>query len=200
MERIDFIIKRVFNLYFLILISFIMSGFSLSNLNNEEIEIITPNVSKEESIHNDMVLLDYASDDIVIFHSYFGLFVYDIKSKKIIRSLDLENLNLHQIQGDNSCEITVNNDASIIQLSTVPKESMYIYNIEDNILLKSKYKDMKNKSDTKIKPYEIQGDNQFMVLYGVEFDNGDFGYLKTEDSTIESLEYIRGDNHYKIFE
>lgn len=200
MERIDFIIKRVFNLYFLILISFIMAGFSLSNLNNEEIEIITPNVSKEESIHNDMVLLDYASDDIVIFHSYFGLFVYDIKSKKIIRSLDLENLNLHQIQGDNSCEITVNNDASIIQLSTVPKESMYIYNIEDNILLKSKYKDMKNKSDTKIKPYEIQGDNQFMVLYGVEFDNGDFGYLKTEDSKIESLEYIRGDNHYKIFQ
>lgn len=47
----------------------------MSNLNKEKIEVIEPKISKEETIHNDMVLLDYASNDIVIFHSYFGLFV-----------------------------------------------------------------------------------------------------------------------------
>lgn len=76
---------------------------------------------------------------------------------------------------------------------------MYIYNIEDNTLFKTKYKDMKNKSKLTIKPYEIKDDNEFIVLYGIEFDNGEFGYLKTENYTIESLEYIRGANHYKIF-
>ena len=62
-----------------------------------------PEWSLEQTVGVDMVELDYASDDIVIFHDYFGLFVYDLDTLQIIRSLDLEPINCHQTQGDNYC-------------------------------------------------------------------------------------------------
>jgi len=39
-----------------------------------------PEVSLDQSLGVSMPELDYASDDIVIFHSYFGLFVYDLNT------------------------------------------------------------------------------------------------------------------------
>lgn len=37
-----------------------------------------PELSLEQIVGVDMVQLDFASDDIVIFHDYFGLFVYGL--------------------------------------------------------------------------------------------------------------------------
>lgn len=46
------------------------------------------------------ILFDYESDNKIIFHGYFGVFVYDFKAQEITLAIDLEKtLGTHQIQG-----------------------------------------------------------------------------------------------------
>jgi len=37
------------------------------------------------------VISNYVDDEILIFHEYFGLFVYDLKAKKITSAADLKS-------------------------------------------------------------------------------------------------------------
>ncbi|WP_052693632.1 hypothetical protein [Desulfosporosinus sp. I2] len=68
-------------------------GLSPNVSQQEVLEPTAPEWSPEQSIDTvGIPELDYASDDIVIFHGYFGLFVYDLDSQQIIRSLDLKPL------------------------------------------------------------------------------------------------------------
>ena len=187
--------KLIFSLIFFS----ILIGLFIFNPTGEKIEINEPATFLEESILSDMVILDYASNDRVIFHGYFGLFIYDIKSEKIISSLNLESIGMHYTQGDNYCDVTVDSNGQIVQLNTLAKEIMYTFNIDENTLIKTKYKDMKNKSNIKLEPLEIRTDSKVHLTYGIEFDNGEIGYLDCLDSQIGSLEYIRGNKHYKLF-
>ncbi|NLT13463.1 MAG: hypothetical protein GXY05_03875, partial [Clostridiales bacterium] len=50
---------------------------------------ISPKLSPDQAIGIGMPQLDYADDNIVIFHGDFGMFVFDLKTQTIIRSLDL---------------------------------------------------------------------------------------------------------------
>lgn len=59
------------------------------------------------------ILSDYESDDKIIFHGYFGAFVYDLKAEKITLAVDLEKaLGTNQIQGSHYVNVVVNSDGS----------------------------------------------------------------------------------------
>ena len=47
----------------------------------------------------DLPELDYADEDKIIFHAYFGLFVYDLNSNEIVSSLNLKELGCQKVQG-----------------------------------------------------------------------------------------------------
>lgn len=99
--------------------------WSLYELNRVDLKIVDPEYSTSQEITSeptsalwflhqstgaDMAILDYASDDIIIFHGYFGLYVYDLEKRAIIRNLDLQAINCAATQGDNYCDVVVSKD------------------------------------------------------------------------------------------
>ena len=174
---------------------------STNSINQKDIVIQPkePVISLEQTIGADMAQLDYASDDIIVFHGYFGLFIYNVKESKIVRSVDLKAINCSATQGDNYCEVSVSMDGSIIQLHDVSSKEMYIYSVADNSLVKTSYKPMG-------KPFKLiptsQAIKENAYVYSAEsvkFDNGDLGYLVCKDFTLGTLKYIRSDKIYSIF-
>lgn len=149
----------------------------------------------EQSIGVAMPKLNYASKDKLIFHGYFGLFVYDLNTKSIANSLDLEGLGCQFVQGSSYCEVRVSQDGNIIQLHPVDNDKMYIYNVEKNKLTQMDYEPMENSFKVMLND-DLDGSVSCEV---VKFENGNVGYLKSTDFTLNGLYYIIGNNEYKLF-
>lgn len=166
------------------------------------LETASPKLSLEQDVGADMVELDYASEDIVIFHGYFGLFVYDLPSKKIVRSLDLKPIGCSATQGDDYCEVTVSADGNTVQLHPVSSKNMYVYTVSDNTLRQTAYKRMENRfadfvDIVDVVGYQKAGSHSHTA---VKFDTGGYGYLHTTDWTLGTLTYVRGgDMLYRLF-
>ena len=149
----------------------------------------------DQSIGVAMPEFDYASENEIIFHGSFGLFIYDLTEMKITNSLDLESIGCQFIQGSQYCEVSVSQDGNTIQLHPMENDKMYIYDVKKNKLSQTDYTPMKE-------PFKINiNDNpNGSVSYAtVKFANGDVGYLKCEDYTLDDLYYIVGNNKYKLF-
>lgn len=172
-------------------------------LKQTDIKPTAPEWSPEQVVSVDMAELDYASDDIVIFHDYFGLFVYDLNSLKVIRSLDLKPLDCQATQGDNYCDVSVSMDGNTVQLHPMSSENMFVYTVSDNILLETAYRPMDNPFRDQFVPIEEVVNSTKLGNYshhGVIFDTGEYGYLHTEDGTIGELAYVRGDMVFRLFD
>ena len=168
------------------------------------LEPITVKWSPKQSIDAvEMAKLDYASNDIVIFHGYFGLFVYDLNSLQIIRSLDLKPLNCTAIQGDDYCDVAVSTDGNTVQLHRMSSNNMYVYTVSDNTLQEMPYERMSNRFGSNFVSIKDVVDSKQLGLYSfdaVKFDTGEYGYLHTSDWTLGTFTYVRGDMVYKLFE
>jgi len=69
------------------------------------------------------VFPDYADDELLIFHGYFGLFVYDLDAEKITFAADLEKaVGTRAIQGSEGAAVRVSLDGSTIQLFYYPEQ------------------------------------------------------------------------------
>ncbi|GHU49082.1 hypothetical protein FACS1894127_1340 [Clostridia bacterium] len=73
--------------------------------------------------------LDYASDKYIILHDYFGIFVYELQSQRIIRSLDLAAIGRHYTQGSDYCEVAVSADGGKVYLRTMETRKMYVWDL-----------------------------------------------------------------------
>lgn len=165
------------------------------------LEPTSPKLTPGQDIGVDMVELDYASDDSVIFHGYFGLFVYDLKSQKIIRSVDLKPIGCAATQGDNFCEISVSADGNTVHLHPVSSKSMYVYTVIDNTLREMAYESMDARYTSLVDTVEAIGNptNGFSSYSAVRFGTGEYGYIHTSDWKIGTLAYVRGDTVYELF-
>lgn len=167
------------------------------------LEPIAPGWSSEQSIGADMTSLDYASDEIVIFHGYFGMFVYNLDSHQIIRSLDLKPLKCDATQGDDYCEVSVSIDGNTVQLHPMSSENMYIYTVSDNTLLETAYQSMENSFGNQFVPITDVKSSTGIGNYSfnaIRFDTGEYGYLHTSDWTLGTLSYVRDDMMYALFD
>ena len=162
----------------------------------EEMSPIEAEWTLTQSTGADIVELNYASGDRVIFHGYFGLFVYDLNTERITHSLNLKSIGCHFTQGDAYCEVSVSQEGNIVQLHPMNSDEMYVYDIENNTLKQMKYKPMEN--SFKITPNDNFGEG--VGYETVKFSNGDVGYLRYIDTTLNGLYYIVGDKQYKLFE
>ncbi|WP_252229721.1 MULTISPECIES: hypothetical protein [unclassified Clostridium] len=192
-------IKNSLSLLLVLTCLTLLRGCNISNKTTFE-----PSPAKwalEQSVGTDMVTLDYASDDTVIFHDYFGLFIYDLNKLEIIRSIDLQEIDCSMTQGDDYCEITVSNDGCTIQLHNINSDDMYLYSVNTNTLQQAKYKPMNNSFKDKLIPIETLTDNpNANFSYGaVQFGADDYGYITTYDFTIGTLDYVRNDTAYSLF-
>jgi beta-lactamase regulating signal transducer with metallopeptidase domain len=165
------------------------------------LELIGATWSRDQNMGADMVSLDYASDNLVIFHGYFGLFIYDLSSLRIIRSLDLVPLGCHYTQGDNYCEVSVSRDGDTVQLHPLSSEKMYIFRISDMMLSETAYHEMEDRFNSFVSIETVLNTNELgnYSYNAVSFGAGDYGYLSTEDGTLGTLSYTRGDMVYSLY-
>ena len=134
--------KKTVMMVTLAVLSFLLIGCAKteeSSAKKNKIEPTIPKVTTQQDVGADMVMLDFASDDKIIFHGYFGLFVYDLNTEKITQSIDLEPINCNFTQGDNTCVVTVNKDGREVNLHPISSEHMYVYKLDDNTLEKKVY-------------------------------------------------------------
>ncbi|WP_312092298.1 M56 family metallopeptidase [Aminipila sp.] len=179
------------------------AGLLLNPVQKEKLEPMAANWSSEQSLGADMAVLDYASEDKVIFHGYFGLYVYDLEQLNIIRSLDLQAIGCGATQGVDYCEVSVSMDGDIVQLHPMSSQSMYIYRVSANQLIKTSYKPMKNSFLSKMVSVEeaVSEERGNYAYDAVKFAAGEYGVLYTSDWTLSTLTYIRGkDMLYALFD
>lgn len=98
-----------------------------------QVSITKPMVS--EDIENGVagVFLDYASEDRIIFHDYYGLFVYD-RAKGLTGEIDLKAIGMEMVQGSNAWNVQVTADGSRLYMHGMEDEDMYVYDVELNRL------------------------------------------------------------------
>ena len=194
--------KKTVMMVTLAVLSFLLIGCAKteeSSAKKNKIEPTIPKVTTQQDVGADMVMLDFASDDKIIFHGYFGLFVYDLNTEKITQSFDLEPINCNFTQGDNTCVVTVNKDGREVNLHPISSENMYVYKLDDNTLEKKVYIEMSDPFKMSEAPRDIDEKNYSYVSGSVKFSDGDIGYLAGYDMTLGSLRYVRGDKEYVIF-
>ena len=165
------------------------------------VEPTIPQWSLEQSTGADMADIDYASNDFVIFHGSFGLFVYDLNNSNIIRSLDLKSIKCDATQGDAYCNVEVSNDGNTVHLHAGNSKKMYIYSVNDNTLCEANYSPMENSFKNKLVEIGTAIGNRSgrLSCFAVQFNSGEYGYLTSNDLTLGTLDYVRGDKRYSLF-
>lgn len=172
------------------------------------LEPASPKLSPVQTIGIDMPQIDYADDNRVIFHGYFGLFVYDVQAQKIIRSLDLEPIGCHQTQGSDACEVAVSLDGSKVFMRTMETNKMYIWDLtaEPEVSLsKASYESDWPEADQRFTTVDIrtavENANGNYSYRAADFGNGSYGYLHNTDWTLGTLIYTRADGRtYRLFD
>lgn len=106
----------------------------------KQIEAKAADLSEETFFGADGPTLDFAGDigtgkeNIIIFHDYFGLIVYDLMNRKVVRSLALEPIGCHMTQGDDVCQVAVSADGNTVWLHPRSKQYIYRYDVENSLL------------------------------------------------------------------
>lgn len=168
----------------------------------DSLEPVSPKLSRTQITGVDMTEIDYASDDIVIFHDYYGLFVYDIHTQQISRSLDLKPIGCADTQGDNYCEVTISPDGNTVLLHPMSSKNMYVYTVSEHILQETNF-EARNDRFKSFVPIETIIDYSVIGNYShlaVEFNSGEYGYLYASDGTLDTLSYVREGTVYRLFD
>lgn len=169
------------------------------------VTITPPTIQRNMNLGADAPVLDYAGNDIIIFHGYFGLFVYSIDKRSMIGAVDLKSIGCDSTQGDNYCEVNVSSDGTRVYLHPISENDMYVYNVLEKKLSKEVYFlegiDLFDKfADSSTFMDEQMGS---FSERGVEFNvdgNQYYGYLTFPDCTIGDLKYVEGDMFFLLFE
>lgn len=173
---------------------------------SNEIEII----KKEEAQIADNTMLgpylpdlDYANEDIIIFHSYFGIFIYDLEEKNIVSSIDLDSLGIV----DNAMQVQVNEEGTNVYIVPDNENFVFCWNIGSDSLQK-KYTPVDEQYFTKfIDNLEIERkkDNYTFASFlysnrAVAFEDGSYGQLYNSSHYAKDIVYVRNDMQWRIFE
>jgi bla regulator protein blaR1 len=178
----------------------------ITDENMKEIKISTPTIDLEANLGADGVLLDYADDNIVIFHGYFGLFVYDLHNQKLVRAVDLSPIGCNYTQGDNYCEVVVSDDGAFVYLHPLSESEMYVFHVSRGKLYKTTYNlDGIVLFDKLDDNYDLVSSGEgFYSMERVVFETKEgtyYGYLSAHgERTIGELNYVVDDMVYSIFD
>ncbi|MBO5278735.1 MAG: hypothetical protein J6B06_04515 [Lachnospiraceae bacterium] len=180
------------------------------------IEITAPQISPDMLLGVEGTLLDYAGNNRIIFHDYYGLFVFSLNTGGIVGinrtelpygivgAVDLAAIGCQDTQGSNSCDVRVSKDGSNVYLHPMEKDYMYVYEVYTQTLTKKSYSlDGIELFDSYAEPEEL-----FKLgacsWRGVRFkgQNGNpdyYGYLTSSDYRLGSLCYVEDDMVFQLF-
>ena len=119
--------------------------------------------------------LDGTNNSVIIFHDYFGLIVYDLTDREIVRSLDLAAIGCQFTQGDNVCQVAVSDDGKSVWLHPLKMRYMFRYEVEKDLLWQLPI----------VKSFEVDLETQnlfdrYLVTEGEPHDTWQSNYLYEE--------------------
>lgn len=159
--------------------------------------------SVNTKIATDMPVLDFADDNIIIMHDYFGLFIYNLTTGEIEDSIDLQALG-YDFSNDSSCKISVSPNADTIWIWSASSELLYEYdrisrnlNLTNDISEKDIFEDFVLTKD--IPPEQLSVKPYRCSKKSVLFADGSYGILNVRNEKITGISYIRDDKEWVLF-
>lgn len=137
--------------------------------------------------------LDYADENIVVFHHFFGLFVYDINQQAITGAVALEPIGCNYTQGDNYCEVVVDNAGAKVYLHPLREKEMYVYDISSGVLTKQEYnlEGIEIFSDFEVKAEIVEWDSTiFQTGNIVQVDKEKWIHLESGSGLVQDLAVV----------
>lgn len=163
----------------------------------EPVTITKPVITKETIFGADGPILDYGDEDRLIFHDYFGLFVYNIRENRLEGAVDLAAIGCQYTQGDAYCEIFARKDGGAVYLHPNNAEEMYVYNTAEAKLVRQAYDGRYFDSQSgelfwKLKSTSDCVDPDYTVLRSSNCATlpGSFLYLESGSGMLADLYYI----------
>lgn len=92
---------------------------------------------REDSVGAVLPQLDYIDSARAIFHSHFGLFVYDLQRRALLRALDLRPIDAVYMQGSVYTRVRASEDGRTVYIDNAGYETdgkLYAYDVEANFL------------------------------------------------------------------
>lgn len=120
---------------------------------------IAINAVLEKDVGVNMVELDYVSEKYLIFHDYYGLFIYNLVDSEIYRTLNLGYYDMGYINGDNVCEVYVSNDYVYLHNNN----EIFRYDIYNNLMKNINSNAILNLKDDKLKMLQ-NINNIFLII------------------------------------
>lgn len=154
----------------------------------QTIKVKIPEIDRSAITGADGSSIYYADIHKFIFGGYYGLFVYDMVQKKVVRGVDLRAIGCDATQGDSACEIQVTEDGSLVFLHPMNQSQMFVYHVGDNEITKENYdldgynlyqNQYTGKLQGKYASYEADGDIHYVVLVN-DMTIGELGYVADE--------------------
>ncbi|MCM1181966.1 MAG: M56 family metallopeptidase [Roseburia sp.] len=105
----------------------------------EQIAVTTPVIDENMICGADGPILDYADERRLIFHDYYGLFVYNTEENKLTGAIDLEPIGCQYTQGDSYCEVQVSKDGRTVYMHPINLADMYVYETAGQTLTRQPY-------------------------------------------------------------
>ena len=203
-----------------------MSGFDLGLYFVEEVQYDNASITEDMMLGSDGVILDYADENIIIFHGYAGLFVYNRNTFQIQDSIDLAQLGLDKTQGDEYCEIFVSDDGQYVyfrpmengvyileelynEMSGVTMDAYvtYRYHVEAKSMIKGPWETlfMYTTSIHELKDTSqcIEGIDVTQGFYSAsceEISDGVYGYLTCATGLWKDICYVESDMVYMMYD
>ncbi len=130
------------------------AGKTLTPVVSASVKIRTVDTSGFEKItigENEPQLV-FASESRVIFRNSFGLFVYDLKNKKMAHSVDLKGIGCEGLYAQgNYAEIFASKDGGTVYLNPVSGINMskfFVYRVGDDRMTETKYREVRDRYAT----------------------------------------------------
>lgn len=159
----------------------------------EKIEITLPEIDDETICGADGPFLDYADEKILVFHDYYGLFLYDWQQSEMIGEVGLEAIGCQYTQGDSTCDVIVEKGGGTVYLHPLDSDDMYVYRTEAKTLTKKPYSAdiLKKRQKMQLTGEEAQPDpTVFRTLQCAVLENGVCLYLESGSGLVQDLFYV----------
>lgn len=185
----------------------------VSSVKKTELECVPPDVSGDAILGADGAILDYADENMAVFHDYFGLYVYSEARGSVIGSLDLKAIGCEATQGDGYCEVYTAQGGAAVYLHPLGMEEVcteadgegtvrtglrdygYCYEPEAGRLYRLEYC-VYGREEGPSALFRETAEK----MSGVPLAAGvDAGWLKSEDWTVGNLVYVRHGRYTALF-
>lgn len=204
-----------------------MSGFDLGLYFVEEVQYDNASITEDMMLGSDGVILDYADENIIIFHGYAGLFVYNRNTFQIQDSIDLAQLGLDKTQGDEYCYIYAASDGQYVYFVPMKNDEfvweelvdeatgvmletriIHRYAVNHNNLVKGPLETLyvpsiMNEPFIKDTVECVEGIDSTEGFYSnscVEISDGVYGYLTCATGLWKDICYVESDMVYMMYD